>query len=463
MLPTSAIAIDSTNNIWLGSDEGLFHFDRNKERFDIFKKNSEKKIERTAINDLQFDSFGNLWIGTSSRGLLKYENKAILKSYSYSKENKASLADGWAINIYESSDGKIWIATSNGPITTSGISIMDTATKAINSITCQSILPACQFINGFFENSPGEFYISSNIGHYQYSSKSNSVKKLVIKEVPDSIFIHQFYKDRKGNFWLCTGKGLFKRKKEGDPLTRYDLSLLPGGNAGSNEITKVFESNMHGLWLLTNNGLFLYNYKTDKIERYGYDKKTGDVFVTQDINSFYEDSAGIAWVGTWQGGLSRYDVETKKIKTYTRSDGLPSMSIQGILADEKNKTLWLSTFDGLSRFDAETGQFNNYSLADGIQGQLFADGAYLKTSGGLFIFGGNNGITAFNPDEFAKNSLPPKVFLTDFKIANKSVAFGEKSIFKNTIYNTREISLKYNQNNISIDFVAIHFTNPAKK
>ena len=95
------------------------------------------------------------------------------------------------------------------------------------------------------------------------------------------------------------------------------------------------------------------------------------------------------------------------------------MSIQSILPDEKNNSLWLSTFEGLSRFNLSTQQFNNFSIADGIQGQLFADGSFLKTSKGLFAFGGSNGITIFNPDEVDKNSLPPKVFLTELKIFNQ--------------------------------------------
>jgi signal transduction histidine kinase len=214
--------------------------------------------------------------------------------------------------------------------------------------------------------------------------------------------------------------------------------------------------------LLTNNGLFLYNYVTDKIERHGFDKTRGDIFVTQDINSFYEGPDGIAWVGTWQGGFNRYNVETKKIKTYTRDDGLPSMSIQSILADEKNHSLWLSTFDGLSRFNLETEQFNNFSIADGIQGQLFADGAFLKTSTGLFVFGGSNGITIFNPDDVNKNSIPPKVFLTDLKLFNKSVIPGEGSILKKPIDETDQITLGHSQNNLSIEFIAIHYSNPSR-
>ncbi|MEO8766348.1 MAG: two-component regulator propeller domain-containing protein [Ginsengibacter sp.] len=460
-LVTPGIAIDSNNNVWLGSHQGLLYFDRSKEKFDVFKT-SDKKIEHAAISSLGFDSFGNLWMGSEERGLLKYENRTILKSYSYNKNDNSSLTAGWANNIYESTECKIWITTSNFDNTTSGISILDPVTKSINRFTYQTIIPKSVGINGFFEYTPGEFYISNELGHYQYFARDHSAKKLVLPGVPDNNIIFQFYKDRRGNLWLCTGTGLYERKKDNETFTRYDLSTIAGGNSSSNEITKAFESKNHGLWLLTNNGLYLYNYTRSVIERHGYDKTAGDVFVTQDINSFYEDSAGIAWVGTWQGGLSKYDVATGKIKTYTRSDGLPSMSIQGILADEKNKALWLSTFDGLSRFNTLTGEFNNFSLADGIQGQLFSDGSYLKTSTGLFIFGGSNGVTIFNPDEFVKNSLPPKVFLTDFKIANKSITSGPGALLKKAIYTTDEITLKYNQNNISIDFVGIHFTDPSK-
>ena len=143
-------------------------------------------------------------------------------------------------------------------------------------------------------------------------------------------------------------------------------------------MTKIFENDKHELWFCTNDGLFVYDLEKDLFERRGFDKKMGDVFWSQDINSFYEDSQGTAWVGTWGGGLSKYDTHTGKIKTYSTGNGLPSMSIQGILADENNNALWLSTFDGISRFSIADEQFNNFSQEDGIQGRLFADGAYFR-------------------------------------------------------------------------------------
>jgi signal transduction histidine kinase len=185
------------------------------------------------------------------------------------------------------------------------------------------------------------------------------------------------------------------------------------------------------------------------------------VLITHDINSLYEDENGIVWIGTWQGGLARYDVVNKKIKTYTRDDGLPSMSVQAILPHTKSNSLWLSTFEGLSRFDVKTETFNNFSLADGIQGLLFADGGALITKDGHYVFGGNNGVTIFRPEEIGKVSTPPRVMLTDFKLFNKTVLPGEGSVLKKPIFETEQIRLNHDQNNISFEFIAIHYSNPS--
>jgi signal transduction histidine kinase/ligand-binding sensor domain-containing protein len=455
------IAADKKDGIWIASNKGLLHFNKTTEQFSLIGGAANVQLEQTQINKLIIDSFGTLWIATNSKGLFKYEEKALLKSYSYDVENKNSITAGWANHIYETKDGKIWITTS-GQGTASGISEVDFRTGIVHSMSYNDFLPGTNIIFGLMEVGPDEFNISTENGQYDIFPKQKLKKKISFGGVPDSAFIYRFMKDDRENTWLCTYSGLFRKSKNEKAFRRYDLSKVKGGSAGSNEISDAFISKKHGLWLETNDGLFLYKYDTDKIERHGYDKKAGDIFVTQDINSFYEDSGGIAWVGTWQGGLSKYNVETEKIKTFTRNDGLPSMSVQGILPDEENNSLWLSTFDGLSRFNYKTGQFNNYSIADGIQSQLFSDGSYLKTSDGRFVFGGSNGITVFTANDVNTNSAPPRVFLTDFRLFNKSVLPGDQSVLKTPIYETKEITLAYEQNNISIEFMALHYSNPAK-
>src|SRR5664279_123640 len=450
------LILDKNDNIWIGTNNGVQFFNRNTGKFSIFNSGFKNNLEQTPAVDLTFDSFGTLWIGSQKDGLIKYEDKPQFKSYTYDKADKNSLTSGWANFIYESNDGKIWITTSGSSVS-SGIDILDSRTGVVQSIPFSSITNKLNGLSAFWENAPGEFYMSNYGGLNAFSEITHKLKPIKLPGIPDTAWITYHLIDSSGNEWLCTREGLYKRAKASRVFERYDLSLIRDSNGSSNEITLVYESKKHGLWISTKNGLFLYNYDTDKIERHGYDKNAGDIFATQIINSFYEEPGGIAWVGTWQGGLSRYNLETKKIKTYTRNDGLPSMSIQAILADEKNNSLWLSTFEGLSRFNLKTEQFSNFSIADGVQGELFADGSFLKTTNGLFAFGGSNGITIFNPEEITKNSLPPRVFLTDLKLFNKSIIPGEKSILKKPVYETDQVTLAYNQNNISLDFIALHY------
>jgi len=455
------IAMDKDDNLWLGTDDGVKYFNRSTGQFAAFDNGVKKELEHAPVNELKYDSFGTLWIGTNADGLLRYEDRPQLTSYLFNKGDKNSLTPGWANCIYEASDGKLWIV-SGGYQNTSGISIIDLHAGTVQRIPSSSLHPNLAGGYAIWENSPNEMYMSSDRIVIAISKQTHRVKLVKLAGVPDTTSILSYLKDSRQNEWLCTNYGLYNKKSGSQQFKRYDLSKVDSSNEGSNQVTGAFESKKYGLWVITNNGLFLYDYNTDKIERHGYDKQWGDIFATQDINSFYEDPGGIVWVGTWQGGLSRYDLRTKKIKTYTRDDGLPSMSVQSILADQKNNALWLSTFDGLSRFDLKTGQFSNFSIADGIQGQLFADGSRLKTSEGLFVFGGSNGVTIFNPDDVNKNSIPPKVFLTDLKLFNKSIIPGDNSILKKPIDETDQITLSHSQNNLSLEFIAIHYSNSSK-
>ncbi len=460
-LTRTVIALDGIGNVWLTSNAGVQYFNRKTSKFSLFNSGVKKQLEHTFANKLAVDSFGTLWIASTSNGLLKYENKAQVNSYIYDKADKNSITSGWANFIYEGSDGRIWIGTS-GSANTSGINVLDSRTGILTPFPFSRFSAQLDGVFALWENKPDELYVAGFKKLFLLSEKTYALKPVSLPGAPDTITILYHLKDSRQNEWLCTLTGLYKKSRGAHIFSKYDLSKIEGSDASSNQITKAYESKKHGLWLTTDNGLFLYNYNNDKIERHGFDKTTGDVFVTQDINSFYEDRNGIAWVGSWQGGLSRYNVETRKIFSYTRNDGLPSMSIQSILPDEKNNSLWLSTFEGLSRLNLKTQQFNNFSIADGIQGQLFADGSCLKTSRGLFAFGGSNGITIFNPDEVDKNSLAPKVFLTELKVFNRRVIPGKGSVLKNPVYETQQITLPYNGNNISIEFSVLHYSNPAK-
>jgi signal transduction histidine kinase/ligand-binding sensor domain-containing protein len=453
---TNEMEIDTKGNIWLGTNQGLLYFDIKKEQFEIIQESTDLKLANTIINCLYFDTFDNLWMGTAAKGLLRYCNRPVLKSYVYDKMDKNSITPGWVTTIFESSDGKIWIAND------SGFNVFDPVQHSMAPYPLQALIKGLEwnFPIGHFE--PNQILVNTNKGCFLFDTNTKKIKKTKLDAVLDKTFITKIGKDSHGNQWYCTENGAFLKIKNKEKFRHFDLTTIAGSNASSNQVVNIYDSPKHGIWLLTNNGLFLYNYGTNKVERFGFDKKKGDVLGSHDINSFYEDSEGIAWIGTWGGGLSRYNIETKKIKTYTTSDGLPSLGIQGILPDQKNNALWLSTFEGISRFSIVDEQFNNFSIEDGIQGRLFADGSYLKTSGGFMVFGGNNGITVFNPDDIAKNSTPPKVFITDFKMGDLSIYDNLGLSKKRESDKAKDIVLHFDQNSISINYTGVHYANPPR-
>ncbi len=447
---------DESDKIWIGTNSGIQFFETKTKEFSLFDNGIDRDLKNMSVTCFAKGDFGDVWIGTHNNGLVHFENKPGFKSYTSDAQEQNNLTPGWISIITEAHDGKIWMPNN------SGINVLDISTDNVKKIPASSLPDALQYLTAFWENSPDEFYAASNNELYNYSVKTGEVKKILLPGLPKEIAITKYLSDSRGNEWICSRNGLFKREKNAKQFEKYDISQLYGSTRLSNDMTGIFESRKHGLWIRTNNGLFLYHYDSDKIDRHGFDKTRGEVFITQDINSFYEDSTGTAWVGLWQGGLSKYDPETGSIKNYTTDDGLPSMGVQSIIGDDKNGTIWLSSFNGISRFDPQTEQFNNFSLEDGIQGSIFADGSYLRTSDGKFIFGGANGITIFNPSDFNIKYEPPKVFLTDLKLFNKSMLPGADAILKKPVYETESVKLNYDQNNLTIDYVGIHYSNPAK-
>jgi signal transduction histidine kinase/ligand-binding sensor domain-containing protein len=452
--------MDKDGNIWLGTDNGFFQFDPKTKLTNAFVDESNGILQYSAVYTLALDSFGTLWIGTNSTGMYKYEERSLFKSYRYDKGKSGTLTNGWVNHIVELKNGKILVTTSG--VQDCGFNLIDLQNNEILSFPSRKYLNGSYGATSIIEHSPGEVYISSDKGLFQFSYPGNQIKKITLPGIPESVVINYFLKDRNGNQWIFSYQGIYIKKATDLEYQKPQFEFEPGDENRIKSTTYALESDKHGLWILTNDMLFLYDYKTNKINRVGNDKSKGDIFGTQDINSIYEDPSGLVWVGTWQGGLSRFNVESGKIKTYTINDGLPSMSIQAIIADENNQSLWLSTFEGLSRFDIPTEKFYNYSIDEGIQSQLFADGSFTKTSTGNFIFGGSNGITVFDPSNVNRKSIPPKVFLTDFKLFNKSVMPGENSILTRPIYETDAITLAHDQNNISLEFTALHYSNPIK-
>jgi ligand-binding sensor domain-containing protein len=68
------------------------------------------------------------------------------------------------------------------------------------------------------------------------------------------------------------------------------------------------------------------------------------------IYDLFQDSAGRVWVGTWGGGLAKYD--RGRWTVYNRRDGLASNAVTCIREDAGNR-IWVATDAGLNRLEGD--------------------------------------------------------------------------------------------------------------
>jgi serine phosphatase RsbU (regulator of sigma subunit) len=224
----------------------------------------------------------------------------------------------------------------------------------------------------------------------------------------------------------------------------------------------IHEDGSGVFWIGTwGGGLNKFDPKEEEFIHYQNDVDDPHSLSNNSIGPIYEDRSGVLWIGTNGGGLNKFDREKETFTHYRKKDGLPNDIIYGILEDNQGN-LWLSTNKGLSKFNPRTQIFNNYDVEDGLQSNEFNGMAYHKNRSGEMFFGGLKGFNAFYPDSVKDNPFIPPIVITDLQIFNEPVGIKDDSPLRKHITETEEIMLSYKDNVFSFEFAALNFTNPKK-
>jgi signal transduction histidine kinase len=197
----------------------------------------------------------------------------------------------------------------------------------------------------------------------------------------------------------------------------------------------------------TSDGLNLFDKKNKSFRQFKHDARNAGSISSNYIRSIYEDSNGIVWVGTSEGGLNRLDVQKGIFTVYRQKDGLPADGIYGILGDRHNN-VWISTNRGLAKYNSSEKKFTIYDEGDGLLGNEYSVGGYHQGSSGKLYFGTFKGLNIFDPDSIQDNSFAPPVVISDIKIANTS---------RPQLLGQPVINLDYSDNTISFEFAALSF------
>ncbi|MFB6257190.1 MAG: adenylate/guanylate cyclase domain-containing protein [Flavobacteriales bacterium] len=271
-----------------------------------------------------------------------------------------------------------------------------------------------------------------------------------------------------GGLWLGTRTGLKHYDIESGKVRIFDESSGTTAKLSHSLIRDVHSGKNGDLWTATDGGglnrLSIERKNGDRsyeVKVYQRDPDDPNSLNTNSLMSIWEGKNGYLWLGTYGGGLNRFDPETGQVVQYTEKEGLPNNVVYGVLGDRKGN-LWMSTNRGLCRFDIDRESFTVYEESDGLQSNEFNIGAYHRSSSGEMFFGGINGLNAFYPSEIRKNPFPPELIFTELRLFNLSDEAGKKGKVDEHIRSDERIVLAPDQNNFTLEFAALHYSQPRK-
>ncbi|MDZ7755070.1 MAG: two-component regulator propeller domain-containing protein [Rhodohalobacter sp.] len=463
---------DSPDILWVGGPgTGISRFDMLTETFTSYRNNPRdaNSLSDNLVQSMYTDRSGTIWVGTATEGLAAFNPGAVNFTHlRHNPNNDQSIAPGIVWGVYEDREGTLWVGSDRGSVGDVLTQFDAVSGKTVRHSHSPDDSTSIIFgtIRVFAEDGDNNFWVGTSGGLNLFDRNTGNFTRYRHENSEETLGRNNLFSllptaSDRTKLWIGSvgGLDLFDTRTGSHkhiPLPKEEIGVEFGP-----AVLSMYQDLNGILWLGSNNGLLRYNPNDNEVTIASrYDSRDTTTINNNQISSLLErpEEPGILWLATQNGGLNRFDTNSRTARHYITDDGLPNNTLYSVLEDE-NGTLWMSTNKGISNFDPVTETFRNYGLDDGLMALEYSQNAFFKSADGIMYFGSGNGVTAFDPEQLHINEIPPQVVLSDFKIFNQSVAVGPDSPLKKTLDQTEKITLSYSQNEVTFDYVALHFAN----
>lgn len=362
---------DKYGFIWFGTSDGLNRYDGKENKIYRNVQDDKYSLENNCVEALLEDG-ENIWVGTNS-GLYVYNRAKDNFSY-FKKTTKYGVFISSEIKrLVKAVDGKIWIATLG-----QGFFIYDKQKKELvqNSIQTSFVWDICQGDDKLM-------YVSSLQDGLLCFNGNGKLMKAYKNDVPASSFNSlkiNCVQNIDGEIWVGASNNLLCRvNKQSGILESHDAGTFNFGI-----VHAILKYKDNELLLGTDNGLYLFNRVSRKFRR-GDDPSDIHSLSDEAVNSMLWDAEGALWVLTNLGGANYMSKQTKRFNYNSPSylsNNSGTVKLVGPLCENKYGGVWVGTRNGLRLFDTSNERFINdhiifnNKLAYDIR-SLMQDGDYL--------------------------------------------------------------------------------------
>jgi len=393
-----SIIRDSKGFMWFCADDGLNRYDGYN--FKVYKPELGDKNFGLSIQfyDIAEDSFGRLWIGTSS-GLYFLDNNHD-RIVNFTRLTGVGL-NNMCLNerstcLFWDSSGFLWVGSYFGTakIRIGSGSVFDIKEDDITTFSISSTEPFRIENNAVFSicnDRKGNIWLATNSDYlecFNYEENKISHYRINVPTINNwGDLSKKIAIDKEDNFWISTkGLGIFYWNRNKNIFSEVNL-YSENNKPIDTKFVKTFLIDRNNRLLIgtDGNGLVVFDREKNSVVHYFKDKNDQSNMSSNAVYSIYEDPTGIFWIGNYITGISR--IISKKLDfgvnfSLPHSETGLSHNIVTAFCEDQNGKIWISTDGGgLNLFDRETNLFKHYkhdpndpsSISTNVTMALFCD------------------------------------------------------------------------------------------
>ena len=434
-----AIVQDQQGFLWVGTINGLNRYDGYLIKSYRHNPLDSTSISHNNITALFVDHYGVLWVGTRG-GLNRYDPALVgrmtdlfwsgeadfdasepqlerlaeaFTRYRHDPHNPASLSSDTVNVLLETGDSVLWVGTDRG------LSRLDRRTGTFTHFQYdpddgRSL--SGKTVNTLYEDREGRLWIGTSnpggLSRFESTTGSGFIRVLSAANAPSiGSGVTTLGEDRQGAFYVGTCRGiLYRYDRVGERLE----ALLPDPNdpnrlhappveASNTECTPVeviHEDRTGMLWVGTyTGGLNRYDPATHTLTKFRHNPADPTSLSSNGVRSFYEDRQGVYWVGTQQNGLNKSVPSSHRFRLYGGAEIRANGGVRGLYEDTEGM-IWIGTASGqLFRFDPTTRTFERFSSPEPAADGLWTASIFsvFKDQAGMLWVGQQPGLYRIDP------------------------------------------------------------------
>lgn len=390
-----SLMVRNTNEIWVGTDQGIYIYDPQREEFSLFDK-----VYKSETLQISEDSQGNIWF-ISNSSLNKYDPKT--------KEINRTYAERWKEKTHAfciDQNNEVWIGLKE--------SICN-----INSGKEYTFSNGKQFtgrVEELFVDDDNNIWIgTSHHGVYKWDRNSKETQHIIKNIGNKPLYVREIAQVNKNQLWIGTESGLIIHEINTRKTTHVLHEKDNPWSLSDNAVYSVMKDNQDGIWIGTFFGGINYYHPQHNLFEKIFPRNSPNSIGGHAVREIVEDKQQNLWIGTEDQGLAYWNQQTNNFINFGPEDGLAHTNIHGLLIT--GDSLLIGTFfQGLDIIDVRQKKVIKHFDSNNTQ-TLKSNFIYhiYKTSEGKILLATAPGIFQFIPgeDRFVPfKGVPGHVFFT---------------------------------------------------